>query len=83
MFTLVKISIPYLVSAYFSGSAFLVSLTAQNKQSFTVKSAFKSYDQESNVRSMNKFIALLWSKYSVFCSKQLPSYFGAILELCI
>ena len=40
--------IPYPVYTYLSGSAFLTNLTPPNKQSFTVKSEFKSRDHVSN-----------------------------------
>ena len=39
---------------YLSGSAFLINLTAPNKQSFKVNSAFKSCDHVSNLYTINK-----------------------------
>ena len=41
-------TVPYPEWKYLSGSAFLVSLTASNKQSLTLKLVLKSRDQISN-----------------------------------
>ena len=65
--------VPYTIYTYLSGSAFLVILTAPNKQSFRKKSVFKSRDHLSNSKTINKFIALFEVKVALFSYfKQLP-----------
>ena len=74
-------SLPYPELEYLSGSAFLVDLTA-NKQSFRVKSTFKSCDHLSNSKTINKFTTLLGVKFTLSVFKQLLLNSTIIFELC-
>ena len=76
-------TIKFNIKRYLSGSAFLIKLTATNKQSFRVNSACKSSDHLSNSLTINKFTTLFEAKVILSCFKQLSLNFILILELFI
>ena len=56
---------------YLSKAAFLANLTPPNKQSFKVKSEFRSHDHVFNSQAIRKFIIFGGGKVAFFCFKQL------------
>ena len=73
--------IPYSDEQYLSGSLLVVKLTASNKQSFKVKSAFKSGDHVSNSKTIIKFLILLGVKVTLSCFKELTLDSALTFEL--
>ena len=66
-------SMQYQLYLHISESVFSVSFTAPDKQSFRVKSAFKSRDHLSNSLTINKFTTLFRVKGALSsCFKQFP-----------
>ena len=51
---------------YLSGSTFLISFTAPNKELPSVKSLSKCFDHVSNLYQIYKFTIFLWRKDTVF-----------------
>ena len=56
-----------LLYLYLSGSAFLVSFTAPNKQLSSVQSVFKSFDHVSNLCEVYKLTTFTWRKDTLSC----------------
>ena len=51
---------------YLSGSTFLISITAPNKELPSVKSLSKCFDHVFNLYQIYKFTIFLWRKHAVF-----------------
>ena len=65
---------------YLSGTAFLVNLTAPNRESASLNSVFKSLDLFQIHRQTKRSILILWWKVALFCFKQLLLNSAAIFK---